>query len=408
MTLSLTMADSDAPHPRRFPIEPDPAKLGPSTAPAGFFDGLPATVWMTDTSLVVRFVEGMLLRRLNITQDLLLGRTVPDLLLDGREDHPLVQGHLTAIAGHENTVRIEWGGDIYSARLAPVRDTTGAVTGVVGVQQKIGWMPDDEGTLREADVRLRRAVDEHIAGIAFGNEDGQITDANDAFLELAGYAREDLTADGISWPALVPIEFHPRHLLAVDEVKRTGRCTPFETELIRRDGRRVPILLGGARLSARRREGVAFVVDLSASRRAARHADAVLACADRLLDAESATAAVAGVLAIVAALSPWCGAACWRAPDGADRADRRDRAPGAIARDGVLRGADEALEEIGRRAVAAGEGVWSPALRALGLPLAGAGGALIFAATPGRDPEPDDLATARAIAGRLARALARR
>jgi hypothetical protein len=129
------------------------------------FDCVPATVWTTDSKLVLTFVEGVLLRRLKISPDRILGRTLFDLLLDGREDHPLIQGHLTALAGHENTVRIEWGGDIYSARLAPLRDAAGEVAGVAGVQQQIGWLPDEDTLLREGDIRLRRAFDANIAGI---------------------------------------------------------------------------------------------------------------------------------------------------------------------------------------------------------------------------------------------------
>src|SRR5262249_11944903 len=100
-----------------------------------FFECVPATVWTTDAKLVLRFVEGVLLRRVKMHPERVLGQTLLDLLLDGREDHPMIQGHLTALAGHENAVRIEWGGDIYSARLAPLRDASGAIVGVAGVQQ---------------------------------------------------------------------------------------------------------------------------------------------------------------------------------------------------------------------------------------------------------------------------------
>ena len=87
------------------------------------------------------------------------------------------------------------------------------------MQQQIGWLPDDDGTLRESDMRLRRVIDSNMIGIAFGNDEGRITDANDAFLQLAGYTREDLVADGISWPALTPVEFHQRQLEALDEMR---------------------------------------------------------------------------------------------------------------------------------------------------------------------------------------------
>jgi PAS domain S-box-containing protein len=373
----------------------------PDIGVQALFDGVPATIWMTDARLALIFIEGLLLRRLQILPDRLLGRTLADLLLDGREDHPLIQGHLAALAGHENAVRIEWGGDVYSARLAPLRDPAGAIVGVVGVQQQIGWLPDDEGTLREADERLRRAVDTNMVGIAFGNEDGHITDANDAFLDLAGYTREDLTADGISWPVLVPVERHQRQLDAIEEVKRTGRCAPFETELIRRDGRHVQVLIGGARLSARRREGVAFVLDVSASKRVARHLGAELASADALLDAARPDAAVAAVLAVLCSHLAWAGALLWR--DGS-------AAPACLAaRHGTASAADAVLDGMARHAVAGREALWSAGSRTLAMPITtgiAPESALLLIGPRDETPDAETIATSRAIGLRLARFLA--
>lgn len=277
-----------------------------------FFEWLPATVWMTDPKLTLTFVHGSMLRTWQIGPEKLIGRTLPDLVLDGREDHPLIQGHHTALSGHEASVRIEWGGNLYNARIAPLRDSTGAIIGCVGSHQQIGWLPDDDGLLRESDMRLRRIIDSNMIGIAFGNDEGQITEANEAFLHLAGYTREDLVADGISWPALTPIDCHPRQLAAIEEVRQTGRCTPFEVDLIRKDGTHVPVLVGGARLSARRREGVAFVLDISERRNLRRRLAAELACADALLDANSAEAALTGALEALCTTLDWQVAQFWR------------------------------------------------------------------------------------------------
>jgi PAS domain S-box-containing protein len=277
-----------------------------------FFDCIPATVWMTDTDLKLTFAQGPILRDLDVAPEKVLGRTLQEIVLDGREDHPLIQGHLTALSGHATSVRIEWGGILYNARIAPLRDASGTVIGCVGSHQQIGWLPDDDGLLRESDMRLRRIIDSNMIGIAFGNDEGRITEANEAFLQLAGYTREDLVADGISWPALTPVEFHARQLQAIDEVRATGRCTPFEVDLIRRDGRRVPVLVGGARLSARRREGVAFVLDISERREFGRRMAAELACADALLNARTHDQAIAGALAAACTTLDCTLAEIWR------------------------------------------------------------------------------------------------
>jgi len=277
-----------------------------------FFECIPATVWMTDTELRLTFAQGSILRDLHVAPEKVLGRTLQQIVLDGREDHPLIHGHLTALAGHETSVRIEWGGILYNARIAPLRDASGTIIGCVGSHQQIGWLPDDDGLLRESDMRLRRIIDSNMIGIAFGNDEGRITEANEAFLQLAGYTREDLVADGISWPALTPVEFHTRQLQAIEEVRATGRCTPFEVDLIRRDGRRVPVLVGGARLSARRREGVAFVLDISERRELGRRMAAELACADALLNAPTRDQAATDALAALCATLDWRLAQIWR------------------------------------------------------------------------------------------------
>jgi PAS domain S-box-containing protein len=360
-------------------------------------------MWTTDTQLALTFVQGLLLRRLKITPERLLGRTLQDLLLDGREDHPLVQGHLAAVAGHENTVRIEWGGDIYSARLAPLRDGTGTIVGVVGVQQQIGWLPDDEGTLREVDVRLRRAIDANLTGIAFGNEDGQITEANDAFLEMTGFTREDLTADGISWPSLVPVEFHQRQVDAIDEMKHTGRCGPFEIELIRRDGRRVQVIVGGARLSAQRREGVAFVVDVSASKRATRNVAAELAAADALLEQPAPEGAIVRTLEILCRDLGWQTAMFWR--------QGQTGVCILSACHGPSPDTDGTIEAMARRAITDEEMLWSAPIRTLVIPfLPGERGAcaLMLVSPPNDTPEAGVVSASRAIGLRLAKALVRK
>ena len=370
---------------------------------APFFSGLPATVWMTDATLTVTFIQGSLLQLLRISPDRLVGRTLPDLLMGGREDHPLIQGHITALAGHETSVRIEWGGRIYYARLAPLRDGSNRVIGCVGIQQEIGWLPDDEGTLRESDIRLQRIVDSNIIGIAFGNDEGQITDANEAFLAMAGYSREDLVADGISWPALAPIEFHQRQLAAIDEIRRTGHCAPFETEVIRKDGQRITVLVGGARLSTRRREGVAFVLDISERKRLRQRLRAELACADILLAGDAPRETLPSLLQVACENLDWQGGLAWL----------RDGSPSPVPEAcwGEFGVSVDALACLAWRAAELGETMWAAGPRALFVPLActsESSGVLAFISRPGEAPASETIEAIKGIAGRLSQALARR
>lgn len=365
------------------------------------FQHLPATIWMTDERMALTFIEGVLIRNLNVEVGRLIGRTLPDLLLDGREDHPLIQAHIAALGGHETTVRVEWGGNLYSARVAPLRDTVGRVVGCAGIQQLIGWLPDDDLTVRENEVRLQRIIDWNIVGIAFGDDQGRITDANEAFLQITGYAREDVDTDGISWPALMPVEFHQRQVQALDEILATGRCTPFESEILRPDGRRVAVVVGAARLSARRREGVAFVVDVSPYRRIEGWVRAELAVADAFAESPALETAVATVLQVLCEALGWAGAWIWTSAQG-------DLRP--LAHHGTVRFKHSAIAALAAATAATGESTWSADLAALVLPLTSEGrvlGAIVLIDHTTDGPEQPRVAATRAIVGRLAKFLGR-
>lgn len=383
--------------PRRRRRRPQGEAASGSSALPSLFVDLPATVWTTDDRLRVTFIQGLLLRRLHLTPDRILGRSLPELLLDGREDHPLIQGHFTALAGHDTTVRVEWGGDIYSARVAPRRAVDGVIVGCVGVLQQIGWLPGDDLTVRESEIRLQRVVDWNVAGIAFGDDQGRITDANDAFLSLTGFAREDLIPDGLSWPSLTAVEFHHRQIEAVQEILAAGRCRPFETELIRRDGRRVSVLVSAARLSARRREGVAFVFDISRYKATERRLAAELALADAVSGAGTPHDACAAAVAAIAEHGRWPIASLWTAdPAG----------PQLRASVGRSRLPPEVAAQLVTRALAAGDVAWNNWTGSSVLPLGRVGALYLedaqnFGAFSEPDPDPDRLAVTRAMAIRL-------
>jgi PAS domain S-box-containing protein len=399
----LTVAEPDSPGtppgPRR-PRPRSPARPAPGARGRRIFADLPATIWTTDDHLRVTFIQGVLLRRLGLTADRLLGRTLPELLLDGREDHPLIQAHFTALSGHETTVRIEWGGDIYSARLAPRRAADGRILGCIGVQLQIGWLPEDDLTVRESEIRLQRVVDWNVAGIAFGDDQGRITDANEAFLALTGYKREDLIPDGLSWPSLTAVEFHHRQIEAVQEILRLGRCHPFETELIRRDGRRVAVLVSAARLSARRREGVAFVMDISRYKATERRLAAELAVADALFSTPDSDAALAAVAEALAGHLQWQSVAIWTC---------ESPGPRLRARHGESRLPVEVAAQFVVRALASGDELtWSGLTGSGVLPLGRAGALFVedtasFGALSDLNPDPDRLLMTRAVASRVRR-----
>jgi PAS domain S-box-containing protein len=122
--------------------------------------------------------------------------------------------------------------------------------------------------LADREARIRRLVDANIVGIFIWNFEGQILEANDAFLRMMGYDRGDLVAHCLRWTELTPAEWGERDERAVTELKGTGTVQPYEKEYFRKDGSRVPVLIGGARFKESGGEGVAFALDLSEQRRA--------------------------------------------------------------------------------------------------------------------------------------------
>jgi formate hydrogenlyase transcriptional activator len=120
---------------------------------------------------------------------------------------------------------------------------------------------------KTAEDKIQRLVEAGILGIFFANVDGAIVEANQAFLQMLQYDRQDLVSGRLRWTDLSPPQGRERDERALSEALATGAMQPYEKEFFRKDGSRVPVLFG-ATLFEGRSEGVAFVLDLSEQKRA--------------------------------------------------------------------------------------------------------------------------------------------
>ncbi|WFU46020.1 AAA family ATPase (plasmid) [Bradyrhizobium sp. CB82] len=124
--------------------------------------------------------------------------------------------------------------------------------------------------LAERERRIRRLVDANIIGIVIFDFEGRIIEANDTFLRMLQFERDDFDSGRVRWTDLIPPEWRDRAAQALEAVKTTGATQPFEREYLRKDGSRVPVLIGAASFEDGADEGVAFVLDLSERKRAER------------------------------------------------------------------------------------------------------------------------------------------
>ncbi|MEH2309289.1 hybrid sensor histidine kinase/response regulator [Nostoc sp.] len=167
----------------------------------------------------------------------------------------------------------------YEYILTPLRNLKQSIEGVITVSRDITEHKRAEKSLRESEARFRRLFESNLIGVAFWNVDGFVIDANDAFLQLAGYTYEEFTLLGkVNWRELTPIEYKYLDDRAILEVQTTGVSKIYEKEYIHRNGKRVPIVLGIALLNDSQEHGVAFVLDITDRKLAEKECDRLLQC----------------------------------------------------------------------------------------------------------------------------------
>jgi PAS domain S-box-containing protein len=135
---------------------------------------------------------------------------------------------------HDSAGKVLW----VQTDKVPYRDIDGKIVGIVVMAQ-------DLTERKRIETRFRRLVESNVQAVFFWNTKGEITEGNDAFLKLVGYTREDLSAGRINWAAMTPPEYADLDREAIKEVVANKVGPTYEKEWIRKDGSRVPILLGG-------------------------------------------------------------------------------------------------------------------------------------------------------------------
>ncbi|MET0795352.1 MAG: PAS domain-containing protein, partial [Polyangiaceae bacterium] len=155
----------------------------------------------------------------------------------------------SALAGHESWVRYTREGRTYDLTLAPRRDEHGQVKSVLGMAQVVTERVLAEQEARKNEERFRRVFESNMIGLMFFRLTGEVFEANETVLRTLGYTAAEVESGAFDWrtssaPGQEAIDERARL-----ELLNNGVCTPFEKDLLRKDGTRVPVLLGAAMLN---------------------------------------------------------------------------------------------------------------------------------------------------------------
>ncbi len=136
-------------------------------------------------------------------------------------------------------------------------------SGLSAYIQDISDRKQAEVSLKASQEKLRMLAEANLIGILFGNVDGVVSEANDEFLRIVGYTREQLQRRELNWIDITPPEYQSLDENRIAEAQAKGVCTPYEKEYLRPDGSRISVLIGYVLLGEKREESVAFILDLT-------------------------------------------------------------------------------------------------------------------------------------------------
>ena len=117
--------------------------------------------------------------------------------------------------------------------------------------------------LQKVESRFARLSESGIVGIVVADLSGRIIEANAALLDLVGYSRDEILSGRVAWKDLTPPEWQEVDARAIGQLMTSRIASLREKEYIRKDGRRVPVLIGSAMLGGATTEAISFVLDLT-------------------------------------------------------------------------------------------------------------------------------------------------
>lgn len=272
----------------------------------------------TDLSIISTNFEGIIQtfnrgaeKMLGYSAEEMIGKCTPDLFMLP-EDMQQIARNLSAEWGLEvegnvkdislkiqivikeqELTQIHKDGSRFPVQLSvnPLKNDQHQIIGFLGISKDITLQKESdrqrqeaEAALRKSELRFRRMFESDVVGMMFCNFRGEILDANDRFLAIIGYSRDDLARGHINWAAMTPPQYRQLDLNAIEHLKLYRSMEPWEKVYIHKDGHSIPVLVGVALLSEDDDSCVCVVIDISDRKEAEKNLEKSRAKFQRLVD----------------------------------------------------------------------------------------------------------------------------
>ncbi len=221
----------------------------------------------------------------SVRTESILGKNDADFMRSEEAEHlTLLKRHVLdtgqSIRELVQTTTSDVGERVTELTIEPLRDSGGAIVGIIGtaldLTDRIRAEEERTRLLARAlrsENRFQRLFEANLVGLIISNNE-RIIEANDAFLNMVGYSREDLEAGLVSRGTITPAEYVLQDEQAIKDFAIHGEAAPYEKEYIRKDGSRIPVLIGGTTVEQEPLVWLCFVLDLSERNRLEREARA--------------------------------------------------------------------------------------------------------------------------------------
>ncbi len=176
----------------------------------------------------------------------------------------IISGNIEPVKYYENPViRKDGEKRLIAWHNSIVKDTEGNIIGLFSSGEDISERKKSERKLRESEQKFRSVFESRLTGVLFWNAEGEILDANEAFLDIVGYSKDEILKGEVKWKDMTPPEYKEQDEQLLKELAEFGHVNPFEKEYYHKDGHRVPILIGAATFPGSANSGIAFIMDIS-------------------------------------------------------------------------------------------------------------------------------------------------